>query len=215
VPIVDEPPVDEAYGRDRAFVVYGDEPRAGEVIRLPSVGPADLGGEFFRWEFATAVACALIGVNAFDQPNVEEAKRASGEILAAGAIESPPVDDVDATMEQVVPGDYVAIQAYLDVNDEHRVALEGLRARITRATGVATTLGFGPRFLHSTGQLHKGGPNTAVCLQIVDRSYQKDLAIPGAPYTFGGLLDAQALGDLRALRARRRRVARTTLDAVV
>lgn len=209
VPVVDEPALDE-YGSDRTFVVYGDQ-SAPSATRLPDAGSNDLGAEFFRWEFATAVACAVLGVNAFDQPNVEEAKKAAGEILAEGAGQ-PGFDDVEALLGSVQPGDYIAIQAYLDPTPDNTDMLRALRARLGRTYGVATTLGFGPRFLHSTGQLHKGGANSVVCLQVVDRSRDVDVEIPGAPYTFGALLDAQALGDLRALRARGRRVARTSLD---
>ena len=111
--------------------------------------------------------------------------------------------------------DYVAILAYLPMDPDVEERLQRLRLRIGHATGAATTLGFGPRFLHSTGQLHKGGANTGVFIQVVDRTRSTDLSIPGRPYSFGMLIDAQAFGDLRSLRERGRRVARVTLDALM
>jgi hypothetical protein len=161
---------------------------------------------------ATAVAGSVLGINAFDQPNVQEAKDATKEILASGKVDDPGFDELGPLLDEVGEGDYVAILAYLDRTSETEDAIERTRLAIRDRYTVATTTGFGPRFLHSTGQLHKGGPNSGVFIQVVDRDRPVDLEIPGQPYTFGTLIDAQALGDLRSLRTRGRRVARVTLD---
>jgi hypothetical protein len=195
----------------------GDLEAAGHPLaRLPYAGAREqVGAEFFRWEMATAVAGHVLGINPFDQPNVQEAKDATASILASGEMEDPGVDDLGALLRQVVAGDYVAIMAYLDPTPETRGALQRARVAIRDRYRVATTVGFGPRFLHSTGQLHKGGPNTGVFVQVVDAGREVDVPIPGRPYSFGALIDAQALGDLRSLRARGRRVARVRLDALM
>jgi len=213
VPVVGEelgPP--EVYGDDRLFVGCGDEPPE-PGIRIDDGSPDALGAEMFRWEFATAVAGHLLRVNPFDQPNVAAAKEATAEVLEEG-YEDPGLDDLGPMLESVKPGDYVAIQAFLDPNEETREALQRARIALRDRLQVATTLGFGPRFLHSTGQLHKGGPDTVVCIEVVDEERAVDVEIPGRPYTFGRLIDAQALGDLRALRAAGRRAARVTLDTL-
>jgi hypothetical protein len=206
------------YGADRLFVALGDSPglealaEAGHpVLALPEAGPERLGAEFFRWEFATALAGALLGINPFDQPNVAEAKEATRRLLDAGAVDDPGFDDPDTVLDSLQPGDYLAILAYLDPIAEHGAALQRARLRLRDRHRVATTVGFGPRYLHSTGQLHKGGPPTGAFLQIVDETAPVDLAIPGKPYGFGTLLAAQALGDLQSLQRRHRRVARMTL----
>jgi hypothetical protein len=146
---------------------------------------------------------------------VQEAKDATREILSSGTIEDPGFDDVDALLKEVGSGDYVGIHAYLDRTSETEDALQRARVALRDRLRVATTVGFGPRFLHSTGQLHKGGANNGAFIQVVDGSRSTDLPIPGQPYSFGTLIDAQALGDLRSLRARGRRVARVTLDALM
>jgi glucose-6-phosphate isomerase len=223
VPVVGEPLAGpDAYADDRLFVATGDAPgldgleRAGHpVVRLPHAGRERLGGEFFRWELATAVAGHVLGINPFDQPNVQEAKDATRRILDAGGDEDPGFDDLGALLKEVGDADYVAIMAYLDRTPETKRALGRARVAIRDRHRVATTIGFGPRFLHSTGQLHKGGPNTGVFVQVVDGDRETDVPIPGQEYTFGTLIDAQALGDLRSLRARGRRVARVTLDALM
>jgi transaldolase / glucose-6-phosphate isomerase len=221
VPIVGEPlGAPDAYGRDRVFAKMDAadlDPleRAGHPVVTISDGVAGatgLGAQFFRWEMATAVAGSVLGINPFDQPNVQEAKDATKEILASGSMEDPEFDGLGPLLEQVGAGDYVAILAYLDRTPETEKAIERARLAIRDRYHVATTTGFGPRFLHSTGQLHKGGPNSGVFIQLVDTERSKDLAIPGESYTFGTLIDAQALGDLRSLRRRGRRVARITLD---
>jgi transaldolase / glucose-6-phosphate isomerase len=220
VPIVGEPlgPPD-LYGQDRLFVAIGEHEGIGPletfghpVARIAFEAREQIGGEFFRWEMATAVAGHVLGINAFDQPNVQEAKDATKEILASGKVEDPGFDELGPLLEEVGEGDYVAILAYLDRTSETEDAIERARLAIRDRSKVATTTGFGPRFLHSTGQLHKGGPNSGVFIQVVDRERQVDLPIPGQPYTFGTLIDAQALGDLRSLRNHGRRVARVTLD---
>jgi glucose-6-phosphate isomerase len=220
VPVAGEdlgPP--EAYGEGRIFVSLGDFPglaplrAAGfPVVTLEFAGAKTLGAEILRFEFATAVACHVLGINAFDQPNVEEAKQATRAILAEGTIEEPDPGDAAGLLAGVAPWDYIAIQAYIDRTPESAAALQRDRLMLRDRHRVATTVGFGPRFLHSTGQLHKGGPNTGVFLQVTDAGRDVDLPIPGKPFTFGQLIDAQALGDLRALRARRRRVARVSFE---
>jgi glucose-6-phosphate isomerase len=224
VPVAGEdigPP--EVYGEDRLFASLGDYPGLGPlrsaghpVVTLEFGGPKTLGAEIFRFEFATAVAGHVLGINAFDQPNVEEAKQATRAILASlqeGAkLEEPDPGDAAGLLQGVAPDDYIAIQAYLDRTPETAAALQLDRLALRDRHRVATTVGFGPRFLHSTGQLHKGGPTSGVFLQVTDAGRDVDLPIPGKPYTFGTLFDAQALGDLQALRARRRRVARITFE---
>jgi hypothetical protein len=217
VPVVNEPVgLAEAYGSDRLFVAYGDpdelaalEARGDPVVRLTA---GDLGAEFFRWEFATAVAAAVLGIHPFDQPNVEEAKRATKEVLGAGAHEAPGTDGLGTLLGSLESRDYVAIQAFVDPTRENAQALERARLAIRDRHKVAVTVGFGPRFLHSTGQLHKGGPASGAFVQVIDAERDTDVPIPDADYTFGELIDAQALGDLRALLARDRRVARVHLD---
>ena len=223
VPVVGEPigPPD-SYGRDRVFVAIGEHEGLDElehvghpVARLRYDGREQIGGEFFRWEMATAIAGHVLGINPFDQPNVQEAKDATKAILASGSVEDPGFDDLGVLLKQVNEGDYVAILAYLDRTSETEDAIERVRLAIRDRYRVATTTGFGPRFLHSTGQLHKGGPNNGVFIQVVDAGRSVDLPIPGQPFTFGTLIDAQALGDLRSLRGRGRRVARVTLDQLM
>ncbi len=218
VPIVGEPAAPSAeYGGDRIFVVLGQHPAAAQleaaghpVIRLDYAGKQQLGGEFFRWEFATAVAGQRLGINAFDQPNVQSAKDATSHILEAGITEAartPPLEDV---LAKVRPGDYIALLAYLPRNDATEVELKALRRQLQARFNVATTLGFGPRYLHSTGQLHKGGANNGVFLLLTDEP-SNDALIPGQPFSFGRLHQAQALGDLQSLLSAGRRVAHVRL----
>jgi glucose-6-phosphate isomerase len=223
VPVVGEPlGRPDAYGRDRVFVAIGEHEGLDElehvghpVARLPYDGREQIGGEFFRWEMATAIAGHVLGINPFDQPNVQEAKDATKAVLASGSVEDPGFDDLGVLLKQVNEGDYAAILAYLDRTSETEDAIERVRLAIRDRYGVATTTGFGPRYLHSTGQLHKGGPNDGVFIQVVDAGRSADVPIPGQPYTFGTLIDAQALGDLRSLRERGRRVARVTLEQLM
>lgn len=225
VPVVGESigPLD-VYGPDRLFVAIGDVDHpvgldvladAGHpVLHLGFHDPADLGAQVLLWEAATAICGAVLDINPFDQPNVAEAKAATTAVLEG---ETPPPttasDDLDDVLATIRPGDYLGIQAYLDPGSPELERIEEARLSLRDRHRVATTLGIGPRFLHSTGQLHKGGPPTGVYLQILDAG-PTDLDIPGRPFTFGQLIQAQADGDLATLRAHGLRVVRTTLDAL-
>ncbi len=198
-------------GTDRLFVAHGDAASPPEpCVRLPFARPADLGGLFFVWELATAIAGHVLGIHPFDQPDVQAAKDRTQEVLDAGDLPEEPPGDLSSLLAEARPGDYVAIQAFADPTAKTHGTLQRARGRIAARTGCATTLGFGPRYLHSTGQLHKGGPNTGVFLQILEPP-REDRAIPGRPFTFGRLIAAQAAGDLDALRERGRRAARIPL----
>lgn len=217
VPVEGEPlAAPEAYGDDRIFVALGEhegldalEAAGHPVVRLPYCDAAQLPAEFARWEVATAVAGHVLGVHPFDQPNVQEAKDVTARVLAAPA-PPPRTAPLAEVLGSLRSGDYLALLAYLPRNPEHVRSLQDLRLRLRDRHGVATTVGFGPRYLHSTGQLHKGGPVSGVFVQIV-RDDPVDAPIPGKPYTFAQLKTAQAQGDLEALLARGRRVARVTL----
>src|SRR6266487_3219967 len=180
-----------------------------QVVTDVSADPLDLGAEFLRWAYATWELCERLGVNAFDQPDVDEAKRLAREELDRDDA-LPTLSPVELG-ERVRPGDYLAILAYLPPLPEVTATLQRVRAAWGRALGCATTLGFGPRYLHSTGQLHKGGPDTGLFLVITTDDAQ-DIEIPEQGRTFGELKRAQARGDIRALLARRRRVARVHLS---
>jgi glucose-6-phosphate isomerase len=220
LPVVGEPPAPaQTYGPDRLFVAIGEhsdladlEAAGHPVVRLPYEGKRQLAAEFFRWEFATAVAGQRLGINPFDQPNVQSAKDATARILAANTTEpdaTPSLADVLATVK---PGDYIAVLAYLPRNPATQRDLQTLRLELRDRYLVATTLGFGPRYLHSTGQLHKGGPNSGVFILLTDEA-TRDAAIPGRPYTFDRLRQAQALGELQSLLVAGRRVAFVRLPA--
>jgi glucose-6-phosphate isomerase len=222
LPVAGEPvgPPD-VYGDDRVFVhlQQKDAPEAGFATEMAELaktdhptftldveGPEDLGRIFFFAEFATAVAGWVLGINPFDQPNVQEAKDNTGKVLeqfdAEGSLpEEPNADDegLRALLRNAAPPHYVAIMAYVQPSDRFDRAVEALRVAIRDATKVTTTFGYGPRFLHSTGQFHKGGPKTGVFLQLVHDG-PDDVEIPGAGYTFGTLKNAQATGDLQTLR---------------
>jgi len=206
----------EVYGDDRLFATVGrdlEELRAaGHPVAV--LDDAGLGGDMFRWEFATAVAGAVIGIQPFDQPDVQSAKDATKKILQSGEIPDPEPGDLRELLASARPGEYLAIQAYLPRNDENQRALHAVRMRLRDRLKLATTVGFGPRFLHSTGQLHKGGPNTGLFVQVVDEP-SEDVEIPGQSYTFGTLIRAQAAGDLLALRDRDRRVVRVSMQQLV
>jgi hypothetical protein len=192
-------PGDAVEGPDRHFVHVALE------------DPYDLGLEFFRWEFATAVAGALLGINPFDQPNVREAKDRTAEILVSA--EEPTLTRQGALgqlLESAQPGDYVCIQAFVDPAAE--AALGPLVERASE-TGCVVTAGLGPRYLHSTGQLHKGGPNTGLFVQVVDDTGD-ELPIPGRDFGFGALIRAQAAGDYDALVERDRRIVRIRLEDI-
>ena len=172
----------------------------------------ELGQEFFRWEFATAVAGSILDINPFDQPDVQAAKDMTTQILASG--EDPPVEPVGSPEElfaQAQPGDYVAILAFVNPTPQADAKLAALAERARRETGCVVTHGIGPRYLHSTGQLHKGGPPTGLYLQVVD-DLGGELPIPGLPFGFGTLIRAQAAGDFALLQERGRRIARIHLE---
>ena len=212
VPVEGEPPGPaDVYGGDRLFAGIGVEPALSPSLSIPFESKDDLGAEFFRWQFATAVAGRVLGIHPFDQPNVQEAKDATGRLLSEPGL--PPLErgDLHQTLESVRPGDYIALHAYIPRTAENESRLQAVRVRLRDRYRVATTVGFGPRFLHSTGQLHKGGPNTGVFVQIVDEP-GIDLPVPGREYTFRRLLDAQSAGDLEALRSHGRLVARVQLE---
>ena len=212
LPIADEPLLPAAeYGDDRVFVhvstgdvevtgKVGELTAAGHpVFTLDADGPADLGNIFFLSEFATAVAGWALGINPFDQPNVQEAKDNTKRVLEEG---SPELEDgdADALISGLAPPRYLAIMAYLPYSSAVEAGAARLRERTVRRHHVATTFGYGPRFLHSTGQFHKGGPSVGAFLQVLDEP-QEDLEVPGEPYTFGTLIRAQADGDLQTLRS--------------
>jgi len=157
------------------------------------------GRVFFVSEFATAVAGWALGINPFDQPNVQEAKDNTKRVLEEG---SPELEsgDLDALLGALEPPRYLAIMAYLPYSGEVESGAARVRERAARRHHVATTFGYGPRFLHSTGQFHKGGPPVGAFVQIVDEP-QEDLEVPGEAYTFGTLIRAQADGDLQTLRS--------------
>ncbi len=263
IPVDREPLAAPAeYGDDRVFVYLRlesapDKSQDAAVNRLIEAGQAlvmisvadvyDLGQEFFRWEIATAVAGSIIGINPFDQPDVEASKIAtrkltdeyehSGALPAetpffegdgirlfadennAAALQSSTREKslsgyLKAHLDRIKPHDYFALLAYLEMNESHEQSLQSTRAAVTNAKRVATCLGFGPRFLHSTGQAYKGGPNTGVFLQITCDD-ENDLAVPGQKYTFGVVKAAQARGDFEVLNERGRRALRVHLGADV
>ena len=253
----EQPGPPEVYGRDRLFVYLRlesapDPAQDAQVDRLEQAGqpvvrirvsdPYGLGEEFFRWEMATAVAGAVLGVNPFDQPDVEESKLASRRLAAeyektgkfpyeapliqAGGLSlyadprngdavaaagAPSVTAcLRAHLDRLGAGDYFALLAYVEMSDAHTRVLQAIRHLVRDRRRVATTLGFGPRFQHSTGQVHKGGPGSGVFLQITGEE-AGDLPVPGQRYTFGVVTAAQARGDLEVLAARGRRALRVHL----
>ena len=259
VPVDRESPAKpENYGSDRMFVYlklksdsdsYQDDAidvleRAGQpIVRISVDDIYDLGQEFFRWELATAVAGSIIGINPFDQPDVEASKIAtkklteeyehSGALPAEAALfeaegiklfadESNAkalnaaigslslISYLKAHLDRLQPGDYFALLAYIEMNDLHERKLQWMRHMVRDTKQVATCLGFGPRFLHSTGQAYKGGPNSGVFLQITCDD-AADLPVPGQKYTFGIVKAAQARGDFEVLAERRRRALRVHL----
>jgi glucose-6-phosphate isomerase len=221
------------YGDDRVFVSISlgaaSENVETKLVALANAGHPilrreltdlyDLGAEFFRWEFATAVAGWRLGINPFDQPNVQEAKDATKELLAEFTRDGrlPEItqprefaETVKSQLATIKPGDYIAFLNFIEETPEIDEAFQDIRMQLRHTTRCATTIGYGPRFLHSTGQLHKGGPASGVFFQF-DAKDKTDLPVPGEPYTFSTLKEAQALGDFRALQARGRRVVRIDL----
>jgi hypothetical protein len=191
----------------------GEDPAGGpdrQPGRVRLDDPYDLGAEFFRWEFATAVAGSILGINAFIQPDVQAAKDRTAAILERmqSSLELDPEGSVDELLAGAEPPQYVAIQAFIDPDREGELDELVLRARVS---GCVVTKGLGPRYLHSTGQLHKGGPNTVLALQVVD-DFGEELDIPGREFGFRTLIAAQAAGDLEALKERGRQVCRVRLE---
>jgi len=180
-----------------------------QEVRLPD--PYELGQEFFRWEFATAVAGSILEINPFDQPDVQAAKDKTSEVLRAGEAPIDPEGSLDEALESAKPGeDYIAVLGFIDPERESELAPLVARAQ---ATGCAVTTGLGPRYLHSTGQLHKGGPNRGVFVQVVD-GLGEELEIPGRDFGFRRLIAAQAAGDYEALKERGRRIVRVRLEDI-
>ena len=255
LPVAGEPlAAAEAYGDDRAFVYLrldGDENAAlgahtaslaaagHPIITIDLADAYDLGREFFRWEFAVAIAGRVLGINPFDEPNVQESKDNTNRVLrefeASGVLDIAAIDNmrepvVITNAEHAASGDlryvlselltgvrtpeYVAVTAYVRQTAETDAAFEAIRSAVQRLCGVATTLGYGPRFLHSTGQLHKGGPARGVFLQVTAADGE-DVAIPGMTFTFGQLKRAQAIGDFQSLADHGRPVVRVHLGVDV
>ena len=256
VPIAGEPLGDsKVYSDDRVFVYIGIagtnganyeahlqalEQAGHPVLHHVLNSPLDLGEEFFLWEFATPIAGALIGINPFDQPNVQESKdntkrilkeyEQTGKIPSLGALASggglsvltdennqkalagatTPEAAITAQLGRVKPGDYFAITQYIEETPEIESLIQQIRVGVRDKARVATTTGYGPRFLHSTGQLHKGGPDSGVFLQLISNDAQ-DVPLPGEKFTFGVLKQAQALGDFESLSKRGRRAIRVDL----
>ena len=240
-----------AYGDDRLFVhlrLDGDDSLDEAVGKLAAAGHPvvtlhlgdayDLGGEFLRWELATANAGAIIGINPFDEPNVAESKENTQRLLEAYRSKGVPpqagrpalqedgvalfaqeaggglTEALTSFLRQVRPGDYIALAAYLTRTPATEAALQSMRLVIRDGTRAATTLGYGPRYLHSTGQLHKGGGDNGLFI-LLTADDREDLEVPGQPYTFGALKRAQALGDMEALQRRGRRVVRLHVSSDV
>lgn len=234
IPIAQEPLLKPgAYGTDRFFVylkLRGDKNQALDravqalvkakhpVLQFNLRDRYDLGAEFFRWEFATAVAGHLLGIHPFDQPNVQESKDNTNRVLesfhSTGRLPeqtSHPAKDAAQTISgHLEPGTYVSILAYTTPTKLFEAAIRRLRQALMARYKIATTFGYGPRYLHSTGQLHKGGPNTGVFLELID-GMVPDLSIPAKPFTFGTLAKAQATGDIESLRAHHRQAIRVQL----
>ncbi|GAP63591.1 transaldolase / glucose-6-phosphate isomerase [Ardenticatena maritima] len=224
------------YSNDRIFVVFsiGEtltpdrearlaalEKAGHPIIRLMLPNAEAIIPEMFAWEFATAALGALLGVHPFNQPDVQLAKDLARRAMKNAADpqddDALSIENIDTVIEalrdvveSVAPGDYIALQAFLPPLPDIEASLQALRLEARSLLRVATTLGFGPRFLHSTGQLHKGGPKTAICLQLVDAP-MVDLLVPETDYTFAQLIAAQARGDAEALRQRGQRIVRINL----
>ncbi|MBV8953440.1 MAG: bifunctional transaldolase/phosoglucose isomerase [Solirubrobacterales bacterium] len=230
VPVVEEPPGPaSAYGEDRVFAYLRNTEAPDErldalieelgaaghpTFTLATHGAIDLGRLFFLAEFAVAVTGWALEINPFDQPNVQEAKDNTARVLQSKSMPSLPSasdEQLRTLLADAAPPHYVALMGYLPPSDELDAAVADLRAALRAATGAATTFGYGPRFLHSTGQLHKGGPPTGRFLQLVSDP-TRDAQIPGSAYSFATLIAAQAAGDLQTLRAHGLRAERVELE---
>jgi glucose-6-phosphate isomerase len=244
LPVVDEPLAAPAeYGSDRCFVSISTDREEPDLARLQALEDAGhpvlrlstrlggLGAEFFRWEFATAIAGAVLGINPFDEPNVAEAKDKTKAILAkkdfsggtpaasGGGVSvfssrfrgGTPREVIRAAIDSLGPGDYDSFLSYLPADPSFESAVAAVRERIRRDKHAASTFGVGPRYLHSTGQYHKGGPNTIVAFVITGEDATAT-GIPDAPFTFAQLKRAQAVGDFQTLEAHDRRTVRIHFD---
>ncbi len=210
-------PLDPTLADRRLWVVYGEGPEADDLIEagaavvvLPIADAGDLGSEVIRWEFATAVCGALLGMNPFDQPNVQSAKTAAGDHLASG----DPVPDPIAAQDLLAgtdEADYVAVLAFADPDGDVTRRAAAATDALAASTTTPVTFGVGPRYLHSTGQLHKGGPVGGIHVVVVEDPTD-DVDVPGNDHTFGALLTAQAAGDLAALGESGRVAGRVTID---
>ena len=225
----------EMYGNDRLFVylrqtgefdasVTAFKNAGFPVIELPITNPYDVGAEFFRWEIAISVACHILGINTFDQPDVQDSKlrtiakikdyQATGKLAETDLVDTQhATQELEAFLSKAVAGDFVTINAYIPRNKETEEVLQAMRIAIREKTKCAVSAGFGPRFQHSTGQFHKGGPNKGLFIQVVYDA-DLDMEIPTQGMTFGTLLRAQALGDYEALIAAGRRAIRIKLNKV-
>ena len=226
----------EDYGTDRLFVYFksNGELEAGiselkkagfPVIEFLFESPYDVGAEIFRWEVAISTACSILGINAFDQPDVQDSKlrtiakikdyQATGKLAEADLVDAGNVKrELEAFLSDPQAGEFVTINAYVPRNAEMIEAIQSLRIAIREKTKLPVTAGFGPRFQHSTGQFHKGGPNKGRFIQFVyDYDPEKDMDIPGQGMTFGTLIRAQALGDYEALKAAGRKGLRIRLSS--
>jgi transaldolase/glucose-6-phosphate isomerase len=241
VPVVGEAELaTESLAADRFFVALSSDGEGSEelelrldtleeaghpVIRIRLEDKYDLGAEIFRWEVAVAAAGSVLGIQPFDQPDVQLAKEMAKQVLSEGD-PAAASEELLASQEERLsgaverwlgegrPGDYIAIQAFLSPSPSTVADLTRLQQDLHEATGLAVTIGYGPRFLHSTGQLHKGGPLTGLFLQVVDEPGE-EIVVPETDYDFGGLIRAQALGDARALLQKDRRPLRVVLDTGV
>ncbi|MFC2013551.1 bifunctional transaldolase/phosoglucose isomerase [Chloroflexota bacterium] len=231
-PVAGEPLIEAVhYGEDRLFVylrlqeddntkmdkaIEGVRSSGQPVLVLELRDKYDLGAEFYRWEFATAIAGAILNIHPFNQPDVQQAKDATKRILQEYATSGklPSIETEGSFAELLSKAErprYLAIMAYIRQTHGTDNALAELRRKIIERYGIATTIGYGPRFLHSTGQLHKGGPDTGLFLQIT-ADHEKDMPIPGMSSTFGVVADAQALGDFQALKSLGRNITRVRLS---
>lgn len=226
LPVADEPLLSpESYGPDRVFLALTEHPAtqaladAGHpLITIPTQGPRDLGRVFMLSELCVAVAGWGLSINPFDQPNVQEAKDATARVLTqieSGQAPAPPADATPDALRSLIgeaaPPSYVALMGYMRPSGEIDAAIADLRAAIMSATRATTTFGYGPRFLHSTGQFHKGGPPTGRFLQLL-HDEGPDVTIPGKACTFTALEHAQADGDLQTLRAHGLPAERITIE---
>jgi hypothetical protein len=200
------------HGEDFGLYVIEALASGVPVVQLPWAGPSQLSGEVARWEFAIAVAGALLEMNPFDQPIVTAAKSATNEVLRTGA-DLPPTTSPDAVLATLRDGDFLGLLAYVVPGGSDEARVRAWAAQLRTTLRVPVTVGIGPRYLHSTGQLHKGGSDRAAFLLVVGDD-PEDAAIPGKPYGFSRLKRAQAAGDLAALRDAGRRVAHIEMAAV-